>query len=95
MAGTVGTEGFRRQLAAQSTRPDSREWLGDIAVPAVVVSGAEDDVCPPELQEEIVRLCPGAELVTLPGGHMLPLECPGELAAVLRHHVTAPADAAQ
>jgi pimeloyl-ACP methyl ester carboxylesterase len=86
MAGTVGAEGFLRQLAAQDSRPDSRDRLGELTVPTLVVSGAEDDVCPPELQAEIVRLCPSATPVTLPGGHMLPLECPRELAGVLAQH---------
>lgn len=84
MAGTVGEGGFLRQLAAQSTRPDSLATLADITVPVLVVSGDADDVCPPGLQQEIVENCRAARLAVTAGGHMLPLEAPDELAAIMR-----------
>jgi pimeloyl-ACP methyl ester carboxylesterase len=85
MARGVGPAGFLRQLAAQSTRPDSRSRLRAIEVPVVVLSGSEDEICPPALQQELVEHCRQAELATIAGGgHMLPLECPDAVADHLR-----------
>ncbi len=85
MADTVGECGLLRQLAAQSSRPDSRPALGDIRVPTLVVSGALDHVCPPALQSELADGIPGASHVVLESvGHMAPLESPYHLALVLR-----------
>lgn len=85
MADSVGAAGFVRQLDAQATRPDSRDAVPGVDVPLVVVSSEFDDICPPELQEELAGLFPAAELVTIPGaGHMTPLENPSALAAHLR-----------
>jgi len=84
MARAIGSAGLLRQLAAQTSRPDSRSSLGAIDVPVLVVSGELDEVCPPELQRELAELCPTAELVTVPeAGHMAPLEQPSRVAAVL------------
>jgi pimeloyl-ACP methyl ester carboxylesterase len=89
MARSVGPAGFLRQLAAQTTRPDSRDSLAAIDVPVLVVSGDLDAVCPPALQEELVRHCPRAALVSIEGGgHMLPLECPEALSEHLRGWLT-------
>ncbi len=89
MAGSVGAEGFLRQLAAQATRPDSRSSLGSIQVPVLVLSGEQDDVCPPARQHELAQACPPAELVSMPGcGHMIPLESPAALAGHLRNWLT-------
>jgi len=84
MARTVGADGFLRQLSAQTTRPDSLVSVGRIEVPVLVVSGAADEVCPPALQQELAERCPPAELVSVAGGHMLPLECPDAVAGHLR-----------
>jgi pimeloyl-ACP methyl ester carboxylesterase len=85
MAHRVGPQGFLRQLSAQKTRPDSLAGLDAITVPVLVVSGDDDEVCPPMLQQELAMHCRQAELVTIAGGgHMLPLECPDEVAAQLR-----------
>ena len=88
MARAVGGAGLCRQLQAQATRPESRGGLGTIRAPVVVVSGDEDEVCPPELQRELADCFPAAELVTVAGaGHMLPLENPQSLAEVVRRLV--------
>lgn len=84
MADTVGADGLRRQLAAQTTRPDSRGVLASIRCPTLVVTGARDDVCPADAQEELVDGIPGAEHLVLDGvGHSAPLEAPGDVAAAL------------
>ena len=59
MAHAVGPRGMRRQLAAQATRPDSRPALPDIVVPTLVLTGAEDRICPRPLQEELAAGYPG------------------------------------
>lgn len=85
MARSVGPDGFRRQLQAQSTRPDSLARLPSIAVPVLVLSGAQDEICPRALQQELSGGLPHAELVEVPGaGHMLPLEAPDAVADRLR-----------
>jgi pimeloyl-ACP methyl ester carboxylesterase len=49
-----------------------------------VLAGGEDRLCPPARHEEIAALVPGARLQVLPGvGHLLPLEAPARVAAVL------------
>jgi pimeloyl-ACP methyl ester carboxylesterase len=88
MAHAIGAAGLLRQLAAQDDRPDSRASLGSIRVPTLVLSGAQDEVCPPALQAELAAGIPGAEHVTVEGaGHMAALEEPeavaGHLAAWL------------
>lgn len=85
MAETVGVRGFLDQLAAQSTRPDSRPSLAAIDVPALVLIGADDEVCPPALQVELARGIQDAVVVELAGvGHMAPLEAPDAVARALR-----------
>lgn len=90
MARTVGAGGFVRQLSAQSTRPDSRDGLAAIGVPVLVVSGERDQICPAALQRELLQHCPQATLVSISGaGHMLPLQAPDALAALIRTWITA------
>jgi len=85
MADTVGVQGFLDQLAAQATRPDSRPSLATIAVPALVVIGANDEVCPPALQVELAQGIPDAVTIRLEGaGHMTPIEAPEAVAEALR-----------
>lgn len=92
MAESVGPDGFLRQLAAQCTRPDSRASVAAIDVPVLVLAGELDDVCPPDLQRELVELCHGARLVTIANaGHMAPLEQPTAVTAVLREWLAGPA----
>jgi pimeloyl-ACP methyl ester carboxylesterase len=81
MALDVGAAGFLRQLSAQRTRPDLRPSLAGIAVPTLVVSGSQDEVCPSPLQDELAAGISRAEHVTVDGaGHMTPLEAPGPVA---------------
>ena len=84
MARTVGPAGLERQLRAQRTRPDSLPTLHRLRLPTLVVSGAADTVCRPELQAELAAGLPSARHVTLDGaGHMTPLTDAPALAAVL------------
>jgi 4-hydroxy-2-oxoheptanedioate aldolase len=84
MADAVGPRGLLRQLAAQATRPDSRPSLGAVRAPTLVVTGADDAVCPPALQEELAAGIPGADHVTIEGaGHMAALEDPAAVREAL------------
>lgn len=89
MARTVGPNGLRRQLRAQLGRTSYLDDAATIDGPVLVVSGALDEVCPPQRQAELLAHHPRARLVTLEGvGHMAPLEDPSALAASLRHWLT-------
>jgi 2-succinyl-6-hydroxy-2,4-cyclohexadiene-1-carboxylate synthase len=63
--------------------------LGELVMPVTVVVG-HDDAKYAEIGRRMVAALPDAALVTLPGGHSLPLEAPVALAAVVaRAHATA------
>ena len=63
---------------------DLGERVGEIAVPVLVVAGADDMMVPPESSEELHRAIPGSRMVVVPGaGHMLPMEQPDEFNRVL------------
>lgn len=54
---------------------DAREWLGQVDVPALVISGAEDVLTPPSLSAELAAGLPDAQHVSLPGAaHMAMVE---------------------
>ncbi len=89
MATAVGAAGFLRQLQAQASRPSSLSTLADITVPAMIVIGADDEMCPPERQHEVARLVPNSTTRVISGaGHMVPLEVPHEAAELLRTWMT-------
>jgi pimeloyl-ACP methyl ester carboxylesterase len=56
-------------------RFDSREWIGTIAAPALVVRGANDNVTPQEMPVELTEMLPSAELAVIEdAGHVVMLE---------------------
>ena len=58
--------------------------LPRVAVPTLVVAGAEDVLTRPQGMEEIAALIPGAEYRLIPkSGHMIPVEQPEQLDALL------------
>lgn len=79
------------QLIAQNravmARGDTRPWLAAIDTrrcPTLVLCGEADLLTPPEMSREIAAAVPGARLEVLPRcGHMLPIEEPAAVAAVL------------
>ncbi len=84
MAKRIGPDVFRAQLAAQATRADAHATLAAARVPALVLCGGADALCPVSFHTAIASAIPGAELRTLEGaGHLLPLERPGEVAALV------------
>lgn len=80
--GTLGA------LDALLTRPDSLGTLPTITVPTVVVSGDEDVLTPPPLQDVIASGIRGARRVVIPNvGHLGPIEDPVRFAGLLRAFV--------
>ena len=70
------------------SRFDLSGRVGEIAVPVLVVSGAEDRMVPPEASKELHRAIPGSRMVLVPGaGHMLPMERAEEFNRVLGEFV--------
>lgn len=69
---------------------DAALWprLPAIRVPTLVVTGGEDPGSTPAMAGALARAIPGARAVVLPGvRHLLPLERPDELVALIRDHV--------
>jgi len=84
MALTLGPAVFRRQCLALQGRPNSWPTLASIAVPALVLCGAQDTLCPPALHAEMAAALPDARSVTLPDcGHLASLERPTEVTAAM------------
>jgi 3-oxoadipate enol-lactonase len=71
-------------LAGIAARADSGPTLREIAVPALVVCGAEDALTPVADSEAIHRGLPGSRLVVIPrAGHLPALEDPAAFHAAL------------
>ena len=84
MGRQVGAAGLLRELRAQAGRTDIRPALRELAVPTVVVTGMNDQVCPPVRQAELVAALPDARAVSLSGsGHLSPLDAVQEIADTL------------
>ncbi|WP_281404632.1 alpha/beta fold hydrolase [Streptomyces javensis] len=59
-------------------------WLPRIAAPTVAVTGERDPGSTPAMSHRLAERIPGARAVIVPGArHLLPLECPRELADVI------------
>lgn len=62
-------------MLAEAAQHSSRDFLGDIRVPTLVVAGELDTFTPPDLSREMATLIPGAELcIVHDGTHSTPLE---------------------
>jgi pimeloyl-ACP methyl ester carboxylesterase len=84
MGDATGSATLDAQLQLQSTRTDLRPGLRSVSVPTLIVSGAADPICPPEFHTEIASAVRGARVVSLDGGHLLPLERPEAFGALVR-----------
>ncbi len=70
-------EGMVGALAAMRDRPDSTPDLSDLAMPALVIHGEDDQLIPTSEAKAMVLALPTAELVLVPdAGHMVNLEQP-------------------
>jgi pimeloyl-ACP methyl ester carboxylesterase len=85
MAMDLGPEVFVEQSLALRDRPSFAEILPTFAGPALVLVGAQDQLCPPARHREIVSLLPNATYAEIPGaGHITTLERPDAVIAALR-----------
>ena len=79
----IPPETYRKAVALLTTF-DRREELARIAVPTLLVAGADDKVAPAPVMERMKAKIPGAELVVLEGcGHLGPMDQPNEFNAAL------------
>ena len=77
MGGALGPHAFVRQSHALIGRRDRQEALAAFRGPALVLTGAEDIVCPRDRHERIHALIPGSRLAIIAGaGHLPTLEQP-------------------
>lgn len=85
MAERVGIDTYVRQQQAIISRPDSRDALRRVRVPALVLCGKQDALTNLAQHEEMAALIPGAELVVIEDcGHISTLERPDEVTVALR-----------
>jgi len=86
MAARVGVNGFLNQQDAIMGRVDGRADLAHIDCPTLVLCGADDELTPPKVHEEMADGIGGnATLVMVPDcGHLSPLEQPQAVNAALR-----------
>lgn len=84
MAEDLGPDVFIRQSRALQSRPDQQVTLRKLGIPALVLCGAEDKLCPVRVHELMAGLIAESELVVLPGaGHLPTLEVPELVTAAL------------
>jgi pimeloyl-ACP methyl ester carboxylesterase len=78
----AGPEAATRQQRAVGARRDHVALLPTLQMPALIVSGALDNLVPQDRAAELAAGLPNAKPITLEGaGHLLPWEKPRELAA--------------
>jgi 3-oxoadipate enol-lactonase len=82
--------GIAEALHGLGTRADSRETLGHVQVPALVVVGEEDVLTPPEESEAMAAAIDGSRLEVIPrAGHLSNLENPSAYQEVLTRFLDA------
>jgi pimeloyl-ACP methyl ester carboxylesterase len=90
MAREIGPEDFLHQQRAIMSRPDSRRGLAAISCPVLLIHGRADAIATREHQQEMLDVIPDARLETVAdSGHMIPLERPEQVNALLRDFLAA------
>jgi pimeloyl-ACP methyl ester carboxylesterase len=85
MAQDIGPDDFLHQQRAIMSRPDSRPGLAAISCPVLLIYGRADAITTLEHQQEMLGVIPDVRLeVVEDSGHMLPLERPERVNALLR-----------
>lgn len=70
-------QGVASALLGMADRPDATPRLGQIRVPTLVITGAEDTVIPPSESELLAQAIPRAQLEIIPqAGHLVAFEQP-------------------
>jgi pimeloyl-ACP methyl ester carboxylesterase len=91
MALRIGPEVFVLQLKAIMPRLDSRDCLGQIRYPTLVICGRQDTLTPPALSHELGDGIPGARVALVDEcNHYSPLERPYTVSALLREWLLYP-----
>ena len=91
MALDLGPDVFVRQSIALRDRPDQQATLRSVAVPTLVLCGAQERLCPVARHELMRDLIPGAKLVVVPDAAHLPtLEQPEATTQALRDWLDLP-----
>ncbi|MDW4499642.1 alpha/beta fold hydrolase [Sulfitobacter sp. D35] len=91
MAETLGADVFVRQSRALQRQRDQQKTLRTCKVPALVLCGVHDTICPVQRHSFMAELIPSAELVVLDhSGHLPSLEQPGETTDALLRWMKAP-----
>lgn len=91
MADALGPEVFVRQSRALQRRRDQQSTLRKCKVPALVLCGAHDALCPVKRHESMCELIPYATLRVLEhSGHLPTLEQPAETTRALRDWMAQP-----
>ncbi len=84
MAETLGPDVFEAQSRALQIRPDQTETLRTLNIPALILCGEDDTLCPISRHELMRDLMPDAELEVIKGaGHLPVLEQPEATNAAL------------
>ncbi len=82
MAASLGAEAYQRQTNLALNRPDAHPLLRSLRMPALVLAGEEDRICPPEGQRALAAALPNATLAMVPeAGHFAVMEKPDVVAA--------------
>jgi len=84
MGEITGAAALRSQLLMQTTRTDLRPGIRSVRVPTLIVSGTADVMCTPQFHTEIAEQIGCADLLSLDGGHLLPIEKPEAFGSVFR-----------
>lgn len=72
----MSVEAYLSQLNVIQTH-DTRDRIGSLSVPCLVLAGEEDILIPTRLSKELHDLIPDAQWRTVPGGHACLWETPG------------------
>ncbi len=93
MAMNLGPDVFISQSLALRDRPSFEAALGSFEGPALVLHGAEDQLCPPERHRKIAASLKCSLLVEIPGaGHLPTLEQPAKVTASIKKWLGMPND---
>lgn len=91
MAMTLGPDVFVRQSRALQRRKDQQRTLRQIKVPALVMCGRHDELCPVKRHEFMAEFIPHAQLRVIENaGHLPTLEAPEETMEALRSWLAQP-----
>jgi pimeloyl-ACP methyl ester carboxylesterase len=81
----IGPEAYLRQQKAIMGRPDSRDDLGRITCPTLVLCGRHDALTPLEIHEELVSRIPNSRLAIIEDcAHISTMEQPQAVTVMLR-----------